>query len=224
MAEDTSIMIDLGDPKAKEIAEVIGNKTANKILDYLASSEGTVSDISRDLKIPLNTVDYNIKKMLKAGLIEKSSHWWSVKGKKMPTYKVSNRKIIISPRKSAAKTFAWIIGVTGLAALTVREFFGKTLMNTQLSSGSREAAVLSSENISEVAVESATGGVASDAVFVGSEKMLSEAAMAEATVVATEGTSCIFSTLGPWQWFLLGAWFAILLFFVVTLIKNRRHN
>jgi DNA-binding transcriptional ArsR family regulator len=122
--DEKHITVSLGDAKVKEIGEIIGNKTCNKILDFLAGEDGTVTDISRKLKIPLNTVDYNVKKLVKAGLIEKASHWWSVKGKKMPMYRVSNRKIVISPRKSVAKVFAWVVGLTGLTALTLREFMG----------------------------------------------------------------------------------------------------
>jgi len=126
--DEKSILVNLGDEKAKEISEVIGSKTCNKILGYLSEHEGTVSDISGALKIPLNTTDYNVKKLVKSGLIEKASHFWSVKGKRMPTYRVSNKKIIISPKKSIGKIFAWTLGLTGLMALTIREFFGNKMI------------------------------------------------------------------------------------------------
>ena len=47
--------------------------------------------------MPMNSVQYNISKLLEAGLIEEAKSWWSVKGKKMPTYKVANKLIVISP-------------------------------------------------------------------------------------------------------------------------------
>jgi len=119
--DEKHILVSLGDEKVKEIGEVIGNKSCNRILDLLAGESLAVSDIARKLKMPINTTDYNVKKLVRAGLIESDSHWWSVKGKKMPTYRVSNRKIIISPRKSVAKVFAWVVGLTGLSALTLRE-------------------------------------------------------------------------------------------------------
>ena len=49
----------------------------------------------------MNTLDYNLKKLIGAGLIEKtSSFFWSVKGKKIPTYRLANKKIIISTKNS----------------------------------------------------------------------------------------------------------------------------
>jgi len=69
--DEKSILINLGDEKAKWISEVIGNKSCNKILDLLAEKNLTVSDISHKLKMPINTVDYNVKKLVKAGLMMK---------------------------------------------------------------------------------------------------------------------------------------------------------
>ena len=94
--------IDLNDEKSSIIAEVLGNKTCKRIINILADfSELSENDISLKLKIPLNTVEYNLKKLLEAGFIIKSHNFfWSVKGKKIPTYKLANKKIIISPRTS----------------------------------------------------------------------------------------------------------------------------
>jgi len=152
--EEKHIMVSLGDKNVKEIGEVIGNKTCNKILEFLAGEDGTVTDISRALKIPLNTVDYNVKKLVSAGLIEKSSHWWSVKGKKMPVYRVSNRKIIISPRKSFAKVFAWVVGLTGLTALTIKQFIGNIFREYSYTTGP----LIKSTRDNVVFLETASGG------------------------------------------------------------------
>ena len=184
--DEKHISVSLGDARIKEIGEIIGNKTCNKILDFLAGEDGTVSDISRALKIPLNTADYNVKKLVKAGLIEKASYWWSVKGKKMPVYRASSRKIIISPRKSVARVFAWVIGLTGLTALTLREFMGSgvEVMETNIAEGGR----LMADVAPSMAVES-----------VG-----------------------FWAGVSPWSWFLIGAWFAVFLFYVFTLYNERK--
>jgi len=198
--DDKSIMVNLGDEKAKEISEVIGSKTCNRILGLLSEEILTVSEISKKLKMPMNTVDYNIKKLVKAGLIEKSSHWWSVKGKKMPTYKVSNRKIIISPKKSIAKVFAWTIGLTGLMALTIREFFSfgseNMITDTKMRMTETVMSAVSSDEVSQV------GGAFSDEIV----------------------NPVWWNAMGPWSWFLLGAWIAVFLFFVITLINDKRHK
>ena len=187
--DNKHILVSLGDDKVKQIGEVIGNKTCNKILDLLSVEEMTVTDISQKLKIHLNTIDYNIKKLVKSGLIKKNSHFWSVKGKKMPAYKISNMKIIISPRKTIGKTFAWVLGLTGLSALTIRKFMKKSF-----------------EQVRPVMLKS-----------VQNDFVIEEA---DAAFFAVSSTG-FWSGLNPWTWFLFGAWFAILLFFVLTIRRNK---
>lgn len=122
MVENNYLSIDLNDPRTKDIAEIMGNKTCKEILNLIAEKELTETEISQKLKLPINTVDYNIKKLIKSGLIESSTFWWSIKGKKMPSYKVSNKKIIISPKSFSSKILllpALIIG--GAVALVVRK-------------------------------------------------------------------------------------------------------
>ena len=84
MEQNKYLLISLGDEKAKKLSEVLGNSTCNKILEFLADkSEVSEKDISTALKMPLNTVEYNLKKLLTAELIEKSQKFfWSTKGKK----------------------------------------------------------------------------------------------------------------------------------------------
>ena len=83
---EKNVTIPLNDSRLKLISEVLSNKSCLKILDLLAEKNLSVGDISKELNIPLNTIDYNVKKMVKTGLIEKESHWWSVKGKKIETF------------------------------------------------------------------------------------------------------------------------------------------
>ncbi|MDZ7908695.1 MAG: hypothetical protein U5N10_11055 [Gemmobacter sp.] len=33
-----------------------------------------------------------------------------------------------------------------------------------------------------------------------------------------------FAGVGSWGWFLIGAWFAVLIFFIITLINGRRYK
>jgi len=115
---DKYISIDLDDPRAGKIAEVISNKTSKKILSLLAEGEVSESEIANKLNVPLNTVDYNIKKLVESGLIEKCKGFlWSVKGKRIEKYKVSNREILISPRIMARGILPALIGLIVLAGL-----------------------------------------------------------------------------------------------------------
>ena len=116
----------MNDPASEKVAEILGNKTCKKILGLLAEREGelSVGDISKELGIAINTVDYNVKKLVESGLIDKSSSFfWSVKGRKIPTYKIANKQIIISTKTSFK-------GVLGSALFGGLLFGGiKTYMN-----------------------------------------------------------------------------------------------
>src|SRR3989338_7214274 len=117
----SSIEIDLNDPRAGKIADALSNKTAKKILNYLTDKEEmSGSEIAAELNLPLNTVTYNLKTLTDAGLIEKANRlFWSSKGKKMELYKLSNKKIIISPRIASRSIIAGIVGVLAVVIVAL---------------------------------------------------------------------------------------------------------
>lgn len=98
---DKFILVSLNDENSKFLSEVLGNKTCKKIIDFLSErKEASEKDISDGLQIPLNTTEYNLTKLVKSGIVKKTSNFfWSVKGKKIPMYKLANKHIVISPLK-----------------------------------------------------------------------------------------------------------------------------
>jgi len=124
--EEKFIMISMDDEKATKVAEVLSNKTCKKILNLLADQkEVSQTDISQKIKLPISTVEYNIKKLVEAGLIERTTNFfWSVKGKKIPMYKVSNKSIIISPRNSniasKLKSILPVALISGAGAMAIK--------------------------------------------------------------------------------------------------------
>lgn len=138
------INIDLDDPKTGIVAEALSNKTCVKILSLLAREELTASDIASNLKIPLNTTGYNLDKLIMAGIIEKSSNFfWSVKGKKTPVYRVANRRIIITPKRSIKGTLPAIIA-TGIFAFVLKSLTG---MQGQGAGGATPLAAMGSASL-----------------------------------------------------------------------------
>ncbi|MBR9701969.1 helix-turn-helix domain-containing protein [Candidatus Pacearchaeota archaeon] len=97
---DKFVLMDLDDRRSKKVAEVLGSKTCKKMLDYLSETkEASQKDISDALGIPLNTVEYNLKKLLASGLVEKTKNFfWSKKGRRIVMYKLAKKHIIISPK------------------------------------------------------------------------------------------------------------------------------
>ncbi len=58
------LLFALDDEKSKKLGEVISNTTCKKIANFLAEKESSENDISKELKIPINTVEYNLKKLI----------------------------------------------------------------------------------------------------------------------------------------------------------------
>lgn len=101
MSSEKYILFSLNDDKSKKLGEAISNPTCKKIVALLSEKELSEEDLSKELKIPMNTIEYNLKKLLHSGLIEKSKNFfWSKKGKKISTYKIANKLIVISPKNS----------------------------------------------------------------------------------------------------------------------------
>lgn len=117
-----TISVDLADERIEQIAEIMGNKTCRKILAVIAEKEMSESEIAESLGIPLNTAGYNVKKLVSAGLLEKNKgFFWSVKGKKIERYSVSNKKIVISPRVGVKGVLPAVV-VTGIIAVGIKLF------------------------------------------------------------------------------------------------------
>ncbi len=138
MNEEKFMLISTEDENSKKIAEILGNKTCKKIINYLAENkEASQKDLSDALKIPMNTLDYNIKKLLDSGFIQKKKNFfWSKKGKKIIIYELSNKSIIISPKKSNLEKIksiipALIISATGTFCVWVYEKINSNIFSAE---------------------------------------------------------------------------------------------
>lgn len=122
--EEKYIMVSMEDERSRHLADVLGNKTCKKVIELLTEKEMSEAEIANSLGIPMNTIEYNLKKLVAAGLIEQTKNiFWSIKGKKIPTYKISNKYIVISPKKKfrAVGLFATLV-VSGIAAAGIRYY------------------------------------------------------------------------------------------------------
>jgi predicted ArsR family transcriptional regulator len=150
MDENKFMLISMEDESSKAVAEVLGSKTCKKIINYLAEiKEASQKDLSGALKIPMNTLDYNVKKLLESGFIQKKKNFfWSKKGKKISMYELSNKSIVISPKKSTSEKIksiipALILTAAGTFAVGVFEKINYSTRNIQTYDSSMESAILS---------------------------------------------------------------------------------
>ena len=183
---DKYILFSLEDDKSKNLGKVISSASCKKIVNFLAENEASETDISKNLQMPLNTVGYNVKKLLEAGIIEKSKdYFWSIKGKRIPIYKAANKLIVIAPKKSNVyKKIRSIIPsavIIGIMAFIVFLY--------DLGKRSSQFALSKTEDI----------------IFGAEEAM----AVGDAAVSAT--SSWGLSAVPIWLWFLVGGLIALIL-------------
>jgi len=184
------IIFSLDDERAKKFGEAISNKTCKKIVNFLAEREASASEISRELGMPLNSVDYNIKKLIAVGMIEKvKKFFWSVKGKRIESYRVVNKVIVISPKKtdvySKLKGFVPVVVLSAILTMVVGMYYNTSNSVQNLAEFSAKEAVMTA------APESAD-------LVVGS--------------VQSSGIVSYISYFSPWAWFAIGAGLAIVTF------------
>ncbi len=203
MDENHFMLISLDDSKSKAIADVLGSKTCKKIISYLSEKkEASQKDLSDALNIPMNTLDYNVKKLLDSGFIQKRKEFfWSKKGKKIVMYELSNKSIVISPRKPNSEKFksiipAFILTAAGTFAVWTYEKIKYTVN-------------YSKENLIYPAVDSIEQH--SQEIFLkGADVASSATASSDYTSLATSAPALI------WPWFLAGALLVTLIFSIVN--------
>ena len=192
---DKYLMIDIGDSRSDYIAEALSNKTSKKILVLLAEHELSESELAAKLGLPLSTVDYNVKKLVRAGLIEKTKMFWSSRGKRIPVYRTSNRKIVISPRKTFSGIFPTVI-IAGVLGFGIKVFADMRYAGTSML---------------ESAAKFGDGGAAS-----------AGAAGAETAKVASESFyNVLSSTPNSWAWFFIGALAGLMIYVLWNFLKKR---
>ena len=200
MTDKPFLLVSLDEEKSKKLAQVLSNDTSRKILDYMSKKEyATETEIAKDLKIPLSTAHYNMDLLLKADLINGDQYKYSEKGKKIVHYMLSNKYVIIAPRKVSAifeklKEFLPVVIISGLATVGVKYFF-------------MPKPELSAAPMMQVA-EGTSGDLAVNAAGA-SLKMAVETAP-----VASEPNIAL--------WFLIGCMFSIVLYLLISMFKKKK--
>lgn len=141
-------MIDFNDPRAASVAEVISNKSCKKILSLLASSEFSESELASKSGLPVSTVNYSMKKLVASGLVEKTRHLISSKGKSVPMYRVSEKHIVISPKTLVRGTLPAIF--VGAALALGLKFWGDYSVKAVNDAGGNEVAKFATTQVQDI--------------------------------------------------------------------------
>ncbi len=210
MANKNFLLLSLEDSKTKKIANVISNESCRKILDYLAKKEATESELAEKLQIPISTVHYNLQQLMETGLISTEEFHYSEKGKEVLHYKLANKYIIISPKgtyglkeklKGILPTALITLGAAGIIQL-----FSKYFSKGALQAGDTFMVAKSA------VMERTAGEAAPQAVQATAESMQ------QAAPITAEKVYLIPQNIA--LWFLIGAMFALIVYFVWRLARK----
>ncbi len=122
---DNVVILEPGDERAQKISKAMASQTASDILQLLAENKKSLTEITERLSIPLTTAKYHIENLLEAGLITVTETKYSVKGREIKIYAVTNQLLIVAPRQSNVRslllkyTSLFCIVVLGTLAVSV---------------------------------------------------------------------------------------------------------
>jgi DNA-binding transcriptional ArsR family regulator len=221
MAEKSFVMVSLKEDKAKKLTQTLSNETCRNILDYLSSrKEATESQISKDLKIPISTVHYNLKQLSETKLVTMDEFHYSEKGKEVIHYKIANKYIIIAPDEDEGfleRLKSFIPSFIIVGAVSVGLYIYQTLSKTAASGA--DLAMNAERGLMKVAVDS-TQDVGAAAGTGLTEEASSFAASAPAAMTQSAQSAPADIAL----WFFVGAIFTMLVFLLRELYRHKRKN
>ena len=120
---DSVLILEPGDERAQKIAKAMASQTANDILNFLSEGQKSQTEITERLAIPFTTVKYHIENLLDAGLVAVDATRYSVKGREIKYYALTNQLLIVAPRQANVRSlllkYASLFGIVIVGALAV---------------------------------------------------------------------------------------------------------
>lgn len=120
---DNVVFLEPGDERAQKIAKAMGSQTANDILQILGEGPRSLTDITERLNIPMNTAKYHIENLLDAGLIAVEKTRYSIKGREVKIYMLTNQLLVVAPRQSNVRSlllkYASLFGIVAVCSVMI---------------------------------------------------------------------------------------------------------
>jgi DNA-binding transcriptional ArsR family regulator len=124
---DNVVILEPGDERTQKISKAMASQTASDILQLLADNKKSLTEITDRLAIPLTTAKYHIENLLDAGLITVAETKYSVKGREIKIYAVTNQLLIVAPRQSNVRSlllkYATLFGIVAFGSLAISLLF-----------------------------------------------------------------------------------------------------
>lgn len=120
---DNVVFLEPGDERAQKIAKAMGSQTASDILQILGEGPRSLTDITERLNIPMNTAKYHIGNLLDAGLIAVEKTRYSIKGREVKIYTLTNQLLVVAPRQSNVRSlllkYASLFGIVAICSVII---------------------------------------------------------------------------------------------------------
>ena len=235
MANKNFLLLSMEDEKIKKVSNVISNESCRKILDYLSDKDATESELAEKLQIPISTVHYNLQQLIGTGLIDSTEFHYSEKGKEVSHYRLANKYIIITPKKTFGikeklKGFLPVALIASGAALVLQylqRFFveGKITSIFTNTKQTLVREVLTTQKVADAAAGIAVKAQTEVAIIAPSaaQEIVNQtteyALTPEVTTNTITSEPSILANVA--LWFLGGALFALLIYLVISLIRKK---
>lgn len=131
MAENV-VILEPGDERAQKIAKAMSSQMANDILILLASGAKSLTDITEHLRIPITTAKYHTENLLDAGLITISETRYSIKGREVKMYSLTDQLLIVAPKQTNVRSL--LLKYTSLFGIVIAGTVGIFALAPLLSS------------------------------------------------------------------------------------------
>jgi len=117
------VVLEPGDERAQKIAKAMSSQTAGDILTLLAAGPKSLTDITEQLRIPLTTTKYHTENLLDAGLITVAQTKYSVKGREVKMYALTDQLLIVAPKQTNIRSlllkYSSLFGIVVIGTLAV---------------------------------------------------------------------------------------------------------
>ena len=145
---------------SKKITQVLSNDKAMKVMEILADTPMSATDIAEKMGMALTTIKYNIDALVEADLIKVKQTKWSKKGREIKIYEPVQKIIVVAPggtkgdkssilnmlKKYLVMVGGAVFAATGLEALTNYMNFGAAPMAASVRSSEYQESMAPSVN------------------------------------------------------------------------------
>lgn len=172
MAENV-LVLEPGDERAQKIAKAMASPMAGDILQILAEGPRSLTDITDKLSIPMNTAKYHVENLLDAGVISIADTKYSIKGREVKLYSLTDQLLIVAPRRVDVRSlllkYASLFGIVAVSTLAIstvlpllstRSLYGNEMVALQAPAPAVDTAAGAGREVGAVALKSTFAGAA----------------------------------------------------------------